>query len=81
MPPTSAVGKGEIPGSSPSGSGKAGECGVTLQYIAWAAAVADFIAYVESGPLLVAIQKLARITTCVTGQCWRERRRKQRRID
>lgn len=54
--PTSAVRKGEIPGSRPSWSGEAGECGVTLQHIARATAVADFIPNIESGPLLIAIQ-------------------------
>lgn len=53
---TSAVGKGEIPGSSPRWSGKAGQGGVTLQHIAGAAAVADFVPNVERGPLLVAIE-------------------------
>lgn len=74
---TSAVGKGEIPGSSTSRSGQAGEGGVTLQHVAWAAAVADFVPDVERGPLLVAIEQLSGITTSVAGQSWVERERER----
>lgn len=51
---------------------------MTFQYIAWAAAVADFIPYVKGGPLLVAIEQLAGISTRVAGQSWREEGRKRR---
>lgn len=53
---TSAVREGEIPGSSPCWSGKAGQGSVTLQHIARAAAVADFVPNVKRRPLLVAIE-------------------------
>lgn len=52
---TSAVGKRKIPGSSASWGGEAGKGGVTLYYIARAAAVTDFVSNIESGPVLVAI--------------------------
>lgn len=46
---------------------------MTLQHVARAAAVADFVPNVERGPLLVAIEELSRITTSVAGQSCRER--------
>lgn len=70
---TSAVGKREIPCSSTRWSGEAGQGGMTLQHIALAAAVANFVPDVERGPLLVAVEQLSRITTSVTGQSWRKR--------
>lgn len=50
---------------------------MTFQYVAWAAAVADFIPYVKCGPLLVAVEQLSGISTCVAGQSWREEGRKR----
>lgn len=69
---TSAVGQGEIPGCCTRRGGQAGEGGMTLEHVACAAAVADFVPYVERGPLLVTIEQLSRITTSVAGQRYKE---------
>lgn len=44
---------------------------MTLEHIAGAAAVPDFVSDVIGGPLMLAVQKLSRVTAGVTGQGWR----------
>lgn len=53
---TSAVGQREVPGSGSRWGGQTGEGRVTFQHVAWVTAVADLVANVERGPLLVAVE-------------------------
>lgn len=65
---TSAVREGEVPRSGTCRSGEAREGRVTFQHVALVTAVADFVADVERGALLVAVGKLSRVSTRVAGQ-------------
>lgn len=76
---TSAVGQGEIPGRRARWGGEAGQRGVALQHVARAAAEADLVADVEGGPLLLAVEQLPGVATCVARQSCGKRERDGRR--
>lgn len=51
---------------------------MALQHVAGAAAVTDFVSDVKGGPLMLAVQKLSRVTAGVAGQSWRGKGRGSR---